>query len=138
MKKKIPNPKSLFDITKTPHHCLSQYVLSLLAIAQFEGNIKYEEYNWQKEGATFSTGYDAVKRHLNAYERGEKIDPGSGLSHIIKAMSALHVMADAEIHGMLKNDMLKFTGDVKDFDDYCYSLIADIKERYKDENCSSK
>jgi len=45
------------------------------------GAKKYAPYNWSK-GIKYSRIIGAIKRHLLAIEKGEDIDPESGLLHI--------------------------------------------------------
>lgn len=44
------------------------------------GSIKYEDRNWEK-GMKFSTILASLRRHVNALERGEDIDPDTGIAH---------------------------------------------------------
>lgn len=48
------------------------------------GANKYSSWNWSK-GMQFSRLYDALQRHLTAWEMGEDIDPESGKSHLAHA-----------------------------------------------------
>jgi len=45
------------------------------------GAKKYAPYNWAK-GIAYSRIIGAIKRHLLAIEKGEDVDPESGLLHI--------------------------------------------------------
>lgn len=52
------------------------------------GALKYEDRNWEK-GMSWSSVIASLKRHLNAIEMGEDIDPESGELH------AAHVACNA-------------------------------------------
>ena len=54
------------------------------------GARKYQKLNWQKkEGFRFSRCYNALLRHMFAWNRGEDNDPETGLSHLAHAMCNL-------------------------------------------------
>ena len=48
------------------------------------GAKKYSPFNW-REGISYSRVMDALKRHLNAYNRGEMRDSETGESHLAHA-----------------------------------------------------
>jgi hypothetical protein len=45
------------------------------------GKQKYAEWNWAK-GAKWSVPLGSLLRHLSAWQRGEDLDPESGLPHL--------------------------------------------------------
>jgi hypothetical protein len=49
------------------------------------GAKKYAANNWRK-GLSWSRVMGAIKRHLNAFEQGEDLDPETQLSHLAHAM----------------------------------------------------
>lgn len=49
------------------------------------GAEKYAPNNWLKVEDAENRYYAALRRHINAYRKGEKIDPESGLSHLAHA-----------------------------------------------------
>lgn len=53
------------------------------------GARKYKPGNWLK-GYPYSWSLDAMQRHIEAFRRGEEIDPESGLSHL--AHASFHCM----------------------------------------------
>lgn len=55
-------------------------VEGLAKVLTFGAN-KYDPDNW-RGGITYSRLIAAMERHLNAFKRGEEIDPESGLPHI--------------------------------------------------------
>jgi len=52
------------------------------------GAEKYGPYNWA-EGIEFNRLYDALQRHLSAWQKGEDIDPESGENHLLHAACEL-------------------------------------------------
>jgi len=63
---------------------------ALLAEAQVltVGAVKYSANNW-RQGIEYSRLLDAVARHLNSYNLGERYDPESGLNHLAHARASL-------------------------------------------------
>ena len=98
------NPKDCVGIRKTPFSTLSGPVLAEMGNAMLEGALKYGRHNYRVVGIRWSIYFDAVMRHLWAAYEGEDIDPESGKPHIVKAMTCLHVLRDAEMRGMVMDD----------------------------------
>lgn len=63
-------------------------VLEGVAKILTHGANKYGDRNWER-GITYGRLYGAVLRHLFAFQRGEDIDPESGLPHIDHALCEL-------------------------------------------------
>jgi hypothetical protein len=55
------------------------------------GAAKYEDWNWAK-GISWAQTYASVLRHLFAWQRGEDIDPESGLPHAAHALSQMMIL----------------------------------------------
>lgn len=60
---------------------ISPYAAEGLAKVLTYGAAKYEPHNWKK-GLSFEETIDSLMRHLTAIQRGELIDPETGLMHI--------------------------------------------------------
>ena len=81
-----------------------------LAEALTYGYVKYDEkrgkiQNYLKsDGFYYSTIYDSLQRHLNAFWGGENNDPESGLSHLALADSNLMFIHTYIIGGKVKDD----------------------------------
>lgn len=56
------------------------------------GAIKYEPRNWEK-GMSWTSVIASLKRHLNAFERGEDYDPETGLLHIDHLQCNAHFLS---------------------------------------------
>lgn len=102
--KKETNPKDAVGIKKVPMSCVSAPVVMEMALGMMEGARKYGRHNYRKAGVRASVYYDATMRHIMSWWEGQDIDPDSGLSHISKAMSALHVLRDAMMNEMWTDD----------------------------------
>jgi len=102
--KKDTNPKDAVGTAKVPYSCLSGPVLTEMGLAMMEGARKYGRHNWRQAGIRTSVYYDACLRHLIAWWEGEDIDPDSGVHHVTKAISGLHVLRDAQIRGAVTDD----------------------------------
>jgi hypothetical protein len=73
-----------------------------LAVLQF-GAQKYAAHNWRK-GMEWSRMFSALMRHLLAWQRGEDIDPESGLPHLGHAGCCLAFLQAYTLHNIGKDD----------------------------------
>lgn len=65
------------------------------------GAKKYAANNWkQAKGADQQRTYGSIQRHLLAWQRGEKIDPETGLSQLAHAATQLMFLMYYDEHGM--------------------------------------
>jgi hypothetical protein len=55
------------------------------------GKGKYAAWNWAK-GMDWSIPFACLQRHLAAWQRGEEVDPESGLPHLAHAMCNLRML----------------------------------------------
>lgn len=101
---KDTNPKDAVGIRKVPMSVVSQPVIMLMALGMMEGARKYARHNYRVAGVRASVYFDATMRHLMAWWEGQDTDPDSGLSHLVKAMSALHVLVDAMLNEKWTDD----------------------------------
>jgi hypothetical protein len=76
------------DQNKIRHDLISPTAINELAKVLTFGAQKYAPNNWRK-GMAWSRVFGSLKRHLNALERGEDVDPETGLNH------AAHIMCNA-------------------------------------------
>lgn len=101
---KVENPKEKYGKAKVGLDALSVNVLFELGTAMHEGALKYGKFNYRDSNIRSSIYYNATLRHLMLWYNGEDIDPDSGISHIVKAMSSLHVLRDSMIEGSIVDD----------------------------------
>lgn len=116
--RKASNPKDVLGIRKVPRSVIPVAVLWELgspadipapviwelAVAMFEGALKYARHNYRAVGVRASVYYDALNRHVDAWWDGQDIDPDSGLHHITKAIATLFVLRDSMIRGNWVDD----------------------------------
>jgi hypothetical protein len=101
---KPTNPKDLVGTNKVPMSCVSGPVMAELALAMFEGSLKYGRHNYRAVGVRTSVYYDAIMRHMMQFWEGEDIDPDSGVSHVTKAIASLVVLRDCMLRGNWVDD----------------------------------
>ena len=126
---KPSNPKDALGIMKVPASAISAPVMSEVGVAMLEGALKYGRHNYRAIGVRASVYYDAVvARHMALWWEGEDEDldtcelapegadtgvvngsgqfviPGTGLSHITKAIAGLCVLRDAMIQNKFIDD----------------------------------
>jgi hypothetical protein len=83
---------------------LSPFALEEIAKVMTFGAKKYSADNW-REGFEYSRLISAVLRHITAYQRGETLDPETGLSHLAHASCGLMMLLEFERTGAGTNDL---------------------------------
>lgn len=73
-----------FDTEKVRMDLLPPLALQDIAKVFTFGAAKYSAWNWSK-GMDQSRLFGALQRHLNAWQRGEELDPESGEPHLSHA-----------------------------------------------------
>jgi len=73
--RKFDTGKLRFDLIPA---CCEKEIAKVLSY----GAAKYEANNWQNVEPFNDRYYAAIRRHLNAWRIGEKVDPESGLRHL--------------------------------------------------------
>lgn len=101
---KDTNPKDAIGVQKAPIHFVPVRVIFEIGLGMLEGALKYGGHNYRIAGVRSSIYYDALMRHIGAWWEGEDIDPESGLPHVVKALSCLAVLRDAQHNGKLTDD----------------------------------
>lgn len=107
LEKKYPEPpplETVGDVNSTARGSGARYNggkadLSLIPLCTLEdearvwmyGKRKYAAWNWAK-GMDWSIPLACALRHLSAWQRGEDIDPESGLPHLAHAMCNLRML----------------------------------------------
>lgn len=98
------NPKDMAASTRLRFSVIPMNVVAEVGLGMTEGTGKYGRHNYRAAGARASVQYDAAMRHLNAWWEGEDIDAKSGLSHITKTITALVVLRDCQMRGIVTDD----------------------------------
>lgn len=70
---------------KTRHDLLEPYAIEQVAKVFSLGAVKYAPYDWLMGGMPYSKMLASLKRHINAFEMGEDLDPETGLHHMAHA-----------------------------------------------------
>lgn len=83
------------DQEKPDMSLLSPYAMEAIARVMTFGAKKYSRDNW-RGGIAYSRLIAAAMRHISAFNRGEDIDPESGLSHISHALCCLMMVSEFE------------------------------------------
>lgn len=83
-----------FDQGKPPMTLVDPDFTEGLARVLGFGAGKYGRGNWQATGLAYTRVLDAAHRHLAAFERGEDLDPETGLQHMYHAAACLMFMAN--------------------------------------------
>lgn len=128
---KPSNPKDAFGVQKAPMSTVSAVVLAEVGVAMAEGAAKYGRHNYRAVGVRSSVYYDAAMRHLMAWWEGQDIDPDSGMPHIVKAITTLVVLRDAELYGQLNDDR---PPRCEPFHDRLNAMTAEILARHSDKS----
>ena len=85
--------KARFDLVEPEFEAAVAKVLTY-------GANKYEPNSWQHVEDAENRYYASLRRHINAFRKGDKIDPESGLSHLAHAacniMFLMHFDKEAE------------------------------------------
>lgn len=70
------------------------------------GAEKYQDHNWRK-GMKWSRLMDAAERHLLDYNKGERIDPESKLSHLAHVAWNFMALLEYELNNVGEDDLFK-------------------------------
>lgn len=81
------------DKEKIPMELLSHDALLAIAEVFGHGRVKYGAFNY-REGIEYGRLIGAAYRHLGAFNKGEDIDPESGLPHIAHLAATAVMLLD--------------------------------------------
>lgn len=70
--------------------------LEVAKVLEF-GERKYGADNWKHVENAKRKYIAAARRHLNAHQRGERLDPESGLTHIAHAICSLMFLGEFDL-----------------------------------------
>lgn len=104
MSDKPTNPKDAIGVMKVPLHLLSPVAKAHWALAQYAGQLKYQQWNWRVAGVRASVYLSALERHLDAYKSGEEHDPVDGTHHLGNIMACCAILLDARAAGKVNDD----------------------------------
>lgn len=98
------DPKGEIGATKTPLQLLPPVFMAGVAWVLKLGASKYGAWNWRNNKVESQTYVGAMRRHLDAWQDGESIDPESGQSHLAHIAASVAILLDAEANGTLEDN----------------------------------
>ena len=98
------DPKGKAGEAKTPLHLLPPVFMAAVAWVLKLGAKKYGPWNWRETKVECQTYVGAIRRHLDAWQDGEDIDPESGQSHLAHVAASVAILLDAEANGTLADN----------------------------------
>lgn len=132
------NPKDLVGQNKLDTTVIPREFLVELALAFYEGALKYGRYNWRMRPVKASVYISAFDRHVTKWTGGEERDKKTGTHHFAYATCCLAILYDAQQFGTLIDDRpprgrirLNISAWI---DGEVMKRIALLKELFKDEN----
>lgn len=88
----IPSPGRKDDAGKLRYDLVDDAAEEALVSVLTFGAQKYSPGGWRHVPDAQARYFAALRRHLRAHRRGEKVDPESGLPHLAHAACCLHFM----------------------------------------------
>jgi len=101
---KASNPKDIIGSRKLDMGSVPWSAIVGLAIALWEGVVKYGRFNWRICGVSASTYHAAAQRHMAKWWNGQRCDKKTRVHHLDSAMACLAIIRDAELYGKLTDD----------------------------------
>jgi len=101
---KDTDPKGEAGKKKTPLQLLPTVFMAATAWVLKLGANKYGPWNWRKTKVESQTYVGAIRRHLDAWQDGEDLDPESGQSHLAHVAASVAILLDAEANGTLADN----------------------------------
>lgn len=100
------NPKDKIGRSKVPMSQIPTVAEIEIALAMYQGALKYGHRNFRKYPVYASVYIEAIKRHMAKYEAGEDFDSDTdnACKHLGAAGAGISILLDAEAHGTLIDD----------------------------------
>jgi hypothetical protein len=100
-----PNPKQAMGDKKIQLQLVPAAASIAIANGLVEGVEKYGAWNWRDQPIQLMTYVGSLRRHLDAWIEGERIDPdGMGKTHLEGAIASLAIILDAMSCGSAIDD----------------------------------
>jgi hypothetical protein len=95
-----------YDNGKSPISLIPPECIEEIAHVFGYGAKKYGENNWRLDlnNTSFSRTYSSIQRHLNAFWKGENVDPESGMTHLAHAATQIMILMIQNTHGKNMDD----------------------------------
>lgn len=111
------------DAGKPPLALIPPHAELLEAEAFADGRGKYGLHNYLEGGLTAVQLVSSVKRHINAWLRGEELAPDSKVHHLGHARAGLGMLIELQAQGTLVDDRYRRPAPLKSV----YSVVAIAK-----------
>jgi hypothetical protein len=105
----------------------------MYSLAHLNGGLKYGFWNWRKAGIRASVYFNALRRHLSAYENGEEVDPDDGVPHLAAMGACLNIIVDAAAMGKLVDDRPP-RSPIRDFFNKLTPIVTNLKKLHAKRN----
>lgn len=92
-----PHEGRKFDTGKPEYALLPPFALEETVKVLTAGAQKYERDNWRYVDDAKYRYFNALQRHVWAWQRGEMHDPETGLHHLAHAMCCLMFLTEPEL-----------------------------------------
>lgn len=92
-------PGVKYDEGKPEYSLMPQDALHETVRVLTYGAKKYSPDNWKRVPDLQKRYFDALQRHIYAYQSGETLDPESGLHHLAHASCCINFMLQAALDG---------------------------------------
>ena len=123
-----------FNDDKVRHDLLEPFAINELAKVFTAGAKKYAANNWLR-GMAWSKMLASMKRHINAFERGEDFDPETGLYHMAHAAwNAMGLVSYYKYHPRLDDRFQKLAQIPRiglDIDEVLANFVKQYDKHYK-------
>jgi Domain of unknown function (DUF5664) len=103
----VAHPEPEHDIVKIDHTLLPLDALEEVSKALMHGKVKYEEWLWVKQPHRHNDLLAKALRHIFEFQKGNDIDPKSGLQHIACAICDLMFLQSNVVQGKGTDDRFK-------------------------------
>lgn len=98
------NPKDLVAQSRLDTSLIPDTFLVELALAFYEGALKYGRYNWRMAPVKASVYFSAFDRHFRKFNAGEMRDKKTGTAHMGYVGCCAAIIHDAMIRGTMVDD----------------------------------
>ncbi len=123
-----------YNDDKVGHDLLEPHAINELAKVFTAGAKKYAPNNWLR-GMKWSTMIGCLKRHINAFERGEDYDPETGLLHMAHAAwNAMGIISYYKYHPHMDDRFGKVLPQPRiglDIDEVLANFVKQYDKHYK-------
>lgn len=129
------SPKKAFGDKKLPLWHVPTFAVQCIALALWQGVLKYGAFNWRTKPVDACTYISAMRRHLDAYADGEDFAP-DGTHHLAHVAASCAILLDAGNtstadggRALIDNRVKRSAADCKRADDFIANQLLAIQRR---------